>query len=420
MVETEQKNKLIDLLEKHVWSKQGINDIQQKALKLQMSNLTIEQLTKVVQSQMKYMENVNLEEELDSILGKKTNSSTNKEQSNLSSQEIKNLLEQITDKKIEEVYQKLHKSLFKMISNDLPVFNIRVGNNPIKNIGLSHKLYPKLLALAATKTGTGDPLNIWLTGPAGSGKTRAAQNVAKELGLEFYFNGAIDTEYKLLGFIDAQGKVINTSFKKAYTQGGVYLFDEVDASLPGALLAFNAALANGYADFPDGKYDRHPDCIIIAAANTWGTGPNSEYVGRNKLDAAFIDRFVQLAWEYDPALEKALGDCDPWVEYVQALRKNVLTKSIKTVISPRASITGSALLKQGNFTIEEVIDFTLKKGLKEDTWNTITMGVSKEKLNSWHNDYLKNLSKQEQDINDKEENDISSEKTTVRKTKKKV
>jgi hypothetical protein len=38
--------------------------------------------------------------------------------------------------------------------------------------------------------------------------------------------------------------------------------------------------------FPDGTIDRHPDCIVIASANTWGFGGDANYVARYKADAA--------------------------------------------------------------------------------------------------------------------------------------
>jgi cobaltochelatase CobS len=77
--------------------------------------------------------------------------------------------------------------------------------------------------------------------------------------------------------------------------------------MPGALLAFNAALANGVAAFPDGSIKRHPETVIIAAANTWGFGGDANYIGRAKLDAAFLDRFVTLAWGYDEDLERTIA-----------------------------------------------------------------------------------------------------------------
>jgi len=172
-----------------------------------------------------------------------------------------------------------------------------------------HMTFGKLVMLASA-LGNEDK-NVWLAGPAGSGKTTAARKLAAALGYdeesEFDFNGAIDTEYKLSGFVDAKGRVVSTAFRKIWENGGVYLFDECDASMPGALLAFNAALANGYAAFPDGTIKRHEKTVIVAAANTWGFGGDANYVGRAKLDAAFLDRFVTLTWNYDENLEREIA-----------------------------------------------------------------------------------------------------------------
>lgn len=237
-------------------------------------------------------------------------------------------------------------------------------------MGVQHVQFADLLALCSVRDHDGMPLNVWLAGPAGSGKTTAARNVAKALGLKFYFNGAIDTEYKLLGFTDATGKIVRRAFREAWEHGGVYLFDEVDASMPGATLALNAALANGTCDFPDGNIPRHPDCVMIAAANTWGTGATNEYVGRNKLDGAFLDRFVPMAWQYDEALEKALAGHDAWVNKVQRVRRAVGELGIRHIVSPRASYSGAAMLKHG-MSEASVIEMTLRKGLTDDQWRSV-------------------------------------------------
>lgn len=289
-------------------------------------------------------------------------------------EELKSFISTSLQEQVSVTEKVLKKKMMALVAESLPIVKLSVNDAPTINVGIQHKQFKKLLGACMTRSIAG-PTNVWLTGPAGSGKTKGAEGVAKALGIEFYFNGAIDTPYKLTGFIDAGGKLHRTAFREAYENGGVYLFDEVDASLPGALLAFNAALANGYADFPDGRIKRHKDCVIIAAANTWGTGPNSDYVGRNKLDAAFIDRFVQIAWEYDNNLEKILAGHESWTTYVQKVRHNVLQKGIKAVISPRSSITGGALLKSGMFSVEEVIDMTLKKGMPEDSWIQASLGA---------------------------------------------
>lgn len=230
--------------------------------------------------------------------------------------------------------------------------------------GLAHREFPNLLAMARAK------VNVLMVGPAGSGKTTGAEQLSTALGLQFYFNGAIDSEYKLKGFVDAQGRVIQTEFRKAFENGGVYLFDEVDASLPSATMAFNAALANGWCDFPDGRVIRHPDTVIIAAANTFLGGATFEYVGRNKQDAAFTDRFASLTWDIDEALEMALCPNKNWCLHVQRLRANAAKKSLKVIISPRASIFGAKLLDQG-LSWEFAENSTIRKGMTADQWKSI-------------------------------------------------
>lgn len=226
--------------------------------------------------------------------------------------------------------------------------------------GLHHNLLPNLIK--ALSTGC----NIMLVGPAGSGKTTLAHQAAEALGVQFYFNGAIASEYKLTGFIDAQGRIVSTAFRKAYETGGLYLFDEIDASMPDALLAFNAALANGHMDFPDGTVKRHEKFYCVAAANTFGKGADRVYVGRNQLDAASLDRFIVMNVDYDEKLERALAGNDNWTDKIQGIRKAVYEHKIRHVISPRASINGAKMLAAG-FKEGEVMESCVWKGLDADS-----------------------------------------------------
>lgn len=250
---------------------------------------------------------------------------------------------------------------------DLPrptILKIEPLNGEKVELGAVHKRLPDLIMACQTR------VNVFLAGPAGSGKTTAAEQVAKAFNLPFYFNGAIDTEYKLKGFIDAQGRLTSTAFRDAYEKGGVYLFDEVDASLPPATMAFNSALANGFCDFPDGRISRHKDFICIAAGNTYGMGATFDYVGRNKQDAAFLDRFAFMTWDIDAELERAICPNAEWVRYVQRVRAKAQEKGLKLVISPRASVFGAQLLAVG-LPLEEVKAMTIRKGMTPDQWESL-------------------------------------------------
>jgi len=128
--------------------------------------------------------------------------------------------------------------------------SVQVADLPEVDCGVQHRMFPVLLRACSARMADGHRLNVWLRGPAGSGKTTAAKMVAKALSLRFVTNGAISQPFELLGFMGVQGTLVRTPFREAWEHGGVYLFDEVDSSNPNAVLAFNAALANGVCAFP--------------------------------------------------------------------------------------------------------------------------------------------------------------------------
>jgi MoxR-like ATPase len=247
---------------------------------------------------------------------------------------------------------------------------IKRDNKPDVKVSGAHPVFSRVVKWVSKNE------HVMLVGPAGSGKTTIAQQVATALGLEFYFTGAVAMEHKLTGFVDANGVFRDTQFFRAFTQGGLFLFDEVDGSTPNALLCFNAALANRVADFPEGKFEAHADFVCIAAANTFGRGADRQYVGRNKLDAASLDRFVTVSMDYDEVgeLEWAYAESnglgraksDAWVKTVQAIRKACGELKVHHVVSPRASIKGVRGLDAG-LTRDEVLEDAVWKGLDEAT-----------------------------------------------------
>jgi cobaltochelatase CobS len=257
--------------------------------------------------------------------------------------------------------------------NNMPARELVITTNQatITVSGAQHKNFETLLQLCAARQYDGHRLNVWIYGPPGTGKTTAARNVAKALSMPFYCNGSIATKYELIGFVDAHGKLVRTPFRDAWENGGVYLFDEADGSVAAAFLAFNAALANGVMAFPDGMIERHPDCVILAGANTTGLGATGDFTGRSKLDAASVDRFVFAEWPIDEALELAIGGNREWTHQVQKYRRKVAEKGFKGVqITPRASIYGATLLAQG-VPLDAVKTMVVRKGMSPEQWASI-------------------------------------------------
>lgn len=236
-------------------------------------------------------------------------------------------------------------------------------------LGVVHYAQERLILML------GAGCNVYLYGPAGSGKTTAGRKCADAFKLPFYFTGKIDSEYLLLGFNNAQGETVRTQFREAYEHGGVFLFDEIDRSAPSAFTALNAALANGICAFPDGVIPMHPDFKCIAAGNTRMGGADNTYTAGQQQDASSVDRFAFLHWGYDEKLELALANDKSWCKLVQAVRAQVLARGINSLVTPRATIDGCKLLAAG-LGWDDVAHAVLWKGLDESTIETLKDATS--------------------------------------------
>lgn len=203
----------------------------------------------------------------------------------------------------------------------------------------------------------------YLVGPAGSGKTSTCEDVATAMSLDFGFIScsAGMAEAHLLGRMIANGTYLSSRFVQLYENGGLFLFDEVDAADANTMLVLNSALANGYLSVPNRQENpvakRHPDFVCLVAANTLGTG-SFEYHGRNHLDAAFLDRFAlsRHQVEYDLELEREMlaGDAE-MARVLHKIRFNLEQTKTRRVLSTRAFISSAKLMLAGK-TPQYVID----------------------------------------------------------------
>ena len=238
--------------------------------------------------------------------------------------------------------------------------------------GVVHPKLPIIAKAMASRMTNGFHPNIWLGGQTGSGKSHVVEQIAKAMKLKFYVHGAMSMVHELMGYKDANGKYHTTPFRQAFEFGGVVLLDECDSWDPAVTLALNGPLANNLGAFADGMVARHKDCIVVAAGNTFGAGATSEFVGRNRLDAAFMSRFaVKVQMERDPRIELAIaGGNAEWVKRVTEARARAAANGIKHLIDPRHSQAGAALIAAG-MTMDEAAELTYLAGLPEAQRRTI-------------------------------------------------
>jgi len=218
---------------------------------------------------------------------------------------------------------------------------------------------------------------VYLVGPAGSGKNHTLEQIAWELGLDFYFTNSVQQEYKITGFIDAGGIYHETEFYKAFTKGGLFFLDEMDASIPEVLVLLNAAIANKYFEFPNGKVTAHDNFRVVAAGNTVGNGADEQYTGRLVLDQATLDRFAIIEFDYSLKIEAFLanGNMD-LVNFIRELRKQAHDKGIRATFSYRCISMIRKL--EGKMELTEIMMIAVMKGFDKDTINTFRLeGSSK-------------------------------------------
>ena len=288
---------------------------------------------------------------------------------------IKNSIEEMNLKN--EVDEKITELLDAAVDeykskNIVPINNIITLNDVKKGEtggGFFHEKFEQILRQVQID----EP--IMLIGPAGSGKNVAIKQVADALGLHMYYTNNASNEFKLTGFIDAGGNYRDTEFYKAFKNGGIFFLDEIDNSDPSALIVINSALANGYMAFPHETIERHKDFRIISAANTWGKGADLQYVGRNALDGATLDRFDNIFFDYDKKLEEALYPNYDVLNFMWSFRDAVYKTKTPHIVSTRG--IGKVYKKEiNNIPVSDILTSNVIKNLSQDDLNSLIGSMS--------------------------------------------
>lgn len=164
-----------------------------------------------------------------------------------------------------------------------------------------HPAVDRLVALLA------QGMHVFLTGPAGSGKTFGACQAARMMGLPFdVVTMPGQTSAKLLGYVKPDGTVVDTPFTRMFTTPGVLVLDEFDRTDPGVAAMLNSCLENGLLNHGGKLLRKDPQFCVVANGNTTLRGASREYTAAKPIDYATAARFVFLRWNYDETHEAAL------------------------------------------------------------------------------------------------------------------
>lgn len=216
--------------------------------------------------------------------------------------------------------------------------------------------------------------NVYLHGPAGSGKSVTARQMAEVMSLfleediEFFdmVAGPNFSEFDFLAKampVAEKGKtglrVIRSPYMQAFAKGNALAFiDEQDVAPSEANLSLNGGLEQRRQFDPSigvtvaaGKH-----FYYVSAGNTNLEGPTPNYPARQPQDSAFISRFVgsRLYVDYSEEVEKLLLN-DRVLEFLTSLRKTATQKGVNVEISTRLGVNMTKKIDSGLFTFDEVV-----------------------------------------------------------------
>jgi hypothetical protein len=218
-----------------------------------------------------------------------------------------------------------------------------------------------------------------LVGGPGGGKSYAAMQLAEALGNTYRGHVSLhpmSSPAEIFGLIYADGNYRGTASRAAIQEGGITVWEEIFNCSPQMQARVNSTLSSKVGDFPDRQVPFHKDAVIVMTDNTYGYGGDWLFPERRAADAAFRNRLVFIDWPYDEELEMklALHRCKQaggWVEWVWQVREFCANTQTRLIVSPRTSMEGATLLENTNFSIEEIAEMSLFKGMDETDIDSI-------------------------------------------------
>ncbi len=215
---------------------------------------------------------------------------------------------------------------------------------------------------------------VALVGPAGTGKTSAAIAAAKALGFVPY--EADVTHHTLpehlVGRVGFNGKedIFRPGICALALQDpkGCIILNEWDAANPTTAMALQSLFERrnpktlSAMDSDKIRIKAEGTCPIILTMNTLGDGPNRQYVGRNRLDYATMDRIsiINCGYENEDKILASRKFNEPNIKriinWTTKAREVIASKNLPIVLSTRRLLDIGEAVENFGSTVSEAIE----------------------------------------------------------------
>ena len=333
------------------------------------------------------------EEETKTSETTKTNETMNTQGNNTGIEQVANIFASLQSEAYNNGYNKAQEEASAKIDNLTAqveeLKNKPTGTGTVINIkieGKTHQVQIKSIVnpkFARILKYLANGENVYMYGPAGTGKNVTAKQCAEALDMPIFYNNTIYTKYDLCGYMDANGQYVPTTFYNFMkAPKGLYFMDEYDNSQSSALVCFNDVLEDKKYTFPNGETlyldENHK---IIAAGNTNGQGATEEYNDRYVIDESNRSRFMFVSVTYDPAVEKSIvGESTDILDFINDLRRVRDEIGIKLILGYRE--IKRLKTYEDDDDPAELLDNMLIKGMEQDTINEIASRL--DNSTKWH------------------------------------